>query len=73
MAFRKDLPEITISLGKFQKFDHHKKIKQPLPAKWNLKVGDLMHWECCQFDGITKIKEIENKDGECICSFSKIS
>lgn len=73
MAFRKDLPDIIINVGKFQEFDHYKMIEQVLPAKWNLKAGDVMHWECCQYDGITKIKEIKIEDEKCICSLLKIS
>jgi len=64
MRLRTELGYILIGLGEFQQFDHGKPIEQLLSEEWDLEPGDVLNWECAQFDGQAEV--IERKGQSCI-------
>jgi len=57
MPFRTDLPDLVISLGNFQDFDHRRDVEESLfDNRWtSLQEGDVIPWECGQFDGLAMV------------------
>jgi hypothetical protein len=76
--FRRDVGFLEILCTIFQKFDHGTEIEQSVPTKWNLKIGDVLEYECgCDISGTAKVVKIyeplELITGRTTCAFIKLS
>jgi len=75
MNFRTDLLVLEIYLGVFQDFAHGKIVEDFVPAEWNLKSGDRLKYEACQFSGTAEVVDVigEALRGKVKCTFRKVS
>ena len=69
MGIRNDIPDITVLITDFQDFDHGEETRVRIPKEFNPHLGDVINWECAQFQGTA---EIINCDGE-KCTIKKKS
>ena len=78
MAYRADLKLeqfVLISATHFYEFDHGQAINELVPVGWALKPGDVVDWECAQYDGRAEVVSCSDSahEGWVECVLRKVS
>lgn len=74
MAYRKELPFLEILVNLFEHFNQGRKVKQDVPAEWELKAGDQLEYNVGPSGGIAEVVSVEPQKGNYLpCIFRKVT